>query len=519
VGEAFFNPAAQCGYEQGLWSFVWAHGSATILIAMKVAVVAAEMTPYAKAGGLADVIGALPAELADCGARVSVIIPGYKSTLAAIPTAAMGEEYSVMVGQRREPFRIRTAVGAAGVPIFFIVHQGYFGREGIYGDDAADYPDAIARFVFFGRAAARFMADFIRPDIVHAHDWHTAALPILMRADPALRAPFTRTAVLFTIHNLAFQGLTEATDFPLLNLNRSYMSMQFLEFHGRMNLMKGAVVLSDGASTVSPTYAREVTTEPAFGFGLEGVLRTKGSRFLGILNGADYKEWNPAADEHIAARYTPSDPGGKALCAQALRERTGLSRSTRALMGMVSRITAQKGFDLLVAALEQLMALELDLVILGNGEPQFENALRAAVKAHPGRISLTTAFDNDLAHQIQAGCDMFLMPSRFEPCGLTQMYALKYGTAPVVRATGGLADTVAEYDPVAGSGNGFVFRGYQAPEMVAAVRRGLRIFSDPEARRRLMANCFAADFSWAKAAARYIELYNELLAERTRNPR
>jgi len=487
---------------------------------MKVAVVAAEMAPYAKAGGLADVIGALPAELAECGARVSVVIPGYKSALAAIPTEPVGDEYSVMVGSERERFRVRTGIGAAGVPIFFIVHDGYFGREGIYGDGAADYSDALRRYVLFARAAARMLTGFIKPDVVHAHDWHTAVLPILIRADPELNEQFARIASLFTIHNMAFQGLCDADQFPLLNIDRSYLSVAFLEFYGRVNLMKGAVVLADGVSTVSPTYAREVSSDPSYGFGLEGVLRAKGRRFVGILNGADYNEWNPAIDDRIAARYTPAHPGGKVECARALRERTGLATgSQRTLVGIVSRMTAQKGFDLLVPALEELMALEADLVILGNGEPQFENAIAAAQRAHPGRIALSTAFDNDLAHQIQAGCDLFLMPSRFEPCGLTQMYALKYGTAPLVRATGGLADTVAEFDPATGTGNGFVFERYAAPELIGAMRRALRVFGDQAARGRLMANCFAADFPWSAAAARYMELYNELIVDRARYSR
>jgi starch synthase len=487
---------------------------------MKVAVVAAEMAPYAKAGGLADVIGALPVELQACGARVSVVMPGYKCALEALPTAAISDEYTVMVGRESRRFRVRSGVGPGGVPIFFIVHDGYFARDGIYGQNGRDYPDATARYVFFGRAAARLLTELIKPDVVHSHDWHAAVLPILMRADPVLRAQFERTASLFTIHNMAFQGLCSAYEFALLNIDPSFMSMQYLEFHGRMNLMKGAVVLADGVSTVSPTYAREVSSDPAFGFGLEGVLRAKGHRFAGILNGADYNEWNPATDEHIAARYTPENPGGKARCALALRKRTGLeARTGRALVGMVSRMTAQKGFDLIVPALEQLMVLEMDMVILGNGEPEFETAMLDAQKSNPERIAVSTAFDNDLAHQIQAGCDMFLMPSRFEPCGLTQMYALKYGTVPVVRATGGLADTVAAFDSATGTGNGFVFERYEAAELIGAMRRALRTFGDRAAWRRLMANCFAADFSWSAAAVRYMELYNQLIAGRARNPR
>lgn len=487
---------------------------------MKVAVVAAEMTPYAKAGGLADVIGALPVELEGCGARVCVVIPGYKTALAVLATEAIGDEYSVMVGSVREYFRVRTGIGAGGVPIFLIMHEEYFGRDGIYGEDGRDYPDSAQRYTFFGRAAALALRELIKPDVVHAHDWHSAVLPIVMRADPELRVAFQPTVSLFTIHNMAFQGILEAGQFALLNLDRSYMSMQFLEFFGRVNLMKGAVILSDGASTVSPTYAKEVSTDPQFGFGLEAVLRAKGERFVGILNGADYNEWNPATDNHIAERYTPEDPGGKAVCARALRERLGLpANSRRALVGMVSRMTAQKGFDLLVQTLDQLMELEFDLAILGSGEPEIEARFRDFERAHPDRLRLVTAFDNELAHQIQAGCDMFLMPSRFEPCGLTQMYALKYGTAPVVRAIGGLADTVSEFDPISGSGNGFVFVPYEGPELIGAMRRALRVFEDRAAWRRLMANCFAANFSWSIAAAHYMDLFQRLLAATGRSAR
>jgi starch synthase len=250
------------------------------------------------------------------------------------------------------------------------------------------------------------------------------------------------------------------------------------------------------------------------------VLHAKGERFVGILNGADYNEWNPATDNHIAERYTPEEPRGKAVCKRALRERLGLpTNSRRALVGMVSRVTAQKGFDLLVQVLDELMALEIDLAILGNGEPEIEARLRDFERAHPERLRLATAFDNDLAHQIQAGSDMFLMPSRFEPCGLTQMYALKYGTAPVVRATGGLTDTVSEFDPANGSGNGFVFVPYEGREMIAALRRGLRLFEDRATWKRLTANCFAANFSWSIAAAQYMKLFERLLAGRGRSAR
>ncbi len=482
----------------------------------KIAIVAAEMTPYAKVGGLADVIGSLPSALAAEGADVCVIIPGYRGALRQLNAEPVGGEISIELGAERERFTVLRAKHG-DVPVYLIDHPVYFDRDGVYGE-RRDYPDNLQRFVFFARAAAKTLAELIRPDIVHAHDWHSASLPIVMRADPLMRERFARTATLFTIHNMAFQGIYEAAEFALLNIDRSFFSMGCLEFYGRMNLMKGAVVLADAVSTVSPTYAREVTSDPDLGFGLEGVLRDKGERFVGILNGADYNEWNPATDEFIAARYDGEDWTGKATCAQDLRQRIELPPSGgRPLVGMVTRMTPQKGFDLLVEALPRLMDLDLQLVILGSGDPAMQDRFKEAEQEYPDRLRTIIGFDNPLAHKIQAGCDMFLMPSRFEPCGLTQMYALKYGTVPVVRATGGLADTISEFDPKSGLGNGFVFDKYRAEDLVGALRRATEIYRQPKAWSRLMSNGFAADFSWRVAARHYIELFERIAQWRARS--
>jgi len=472
----------------------------------KIAIVAAEMTPYAKVGGLADVIGSLPSALATEGAEVCVVIPGYRSAVQKLNTEPVGGEMSVKMDAERKPFRVLRATHN-DVSVYLIDHPAYFDRDGIYGE-RRDYPDNLQRFVFFGRAAAETLAELLRPDVVHAHDWHCAVLPIVMRADSEMRRRLAHTGSLFTIHNLAFQGIFEPAKFALLNIDRSFFSIDCLEFHGRINLVKGAVALADAASTVSPTYAREVTNDPELGFGLEGVLRAKGDRFVGILNGADYNEWNPATDQFIAARYNGEDWAGKAICAQDLRQRIDLPPSRQQpLAGMVTRMTPQKGFDLLVDALPDLMASNLQLVILGSGDPAMQDHFKAAEKLYPNQLRTIIGFDNDLAHKIQAGCDMFLMPSRFEPCGLTQMYALKYGTVPVVRATGGLADTISEFDPESGRGNGFTFREYRAEQLVAACRRAVAIYRQRELWSHLMGNGFAADFSWRVAARHYLELF------------
>lgn len=478
---------------------------------MKIAIVAAEAAPHAKAGGLADVIGALPGALKAAGEEPSLIVPGYTSIKDSVETAPVLRNIPMRFGTDVERFSVLRATDPHGVPMYLIDHPGFFARPGIYGEDGNDYPDNLRRFIFFGRAAAIASAEIVAPDIVHAHDWHAAAAPIVMRADDALRRRFKNALSVFTIHNLAFQGISKREDFALLNLDAAYNSVDYLEFYNHLNLMKGALVLCDGASTVSPTYAHEIITDPELGFGLEGVLRDKGENFVGILNGADYHEWNPANDREIAATYTPAQPNGKRKCTRALRDSLKLpNHEDWPVVGMVTRMTGQKGVDLLRDALDAVMRLDLQLVMLASGDPALEKFFKDAEKRYPAKLRAIIEFNNTTAHRIQAGSDSFLMPSRFEPCGLTQMYALRYGTAPVVRATGGLRDTVAEFDPARGTGNGFAFEKFEAAEMVAALNRMVAMFRDRATWRRLMDNCFASDFSWERAAVQYVEWFKRL---------
>jgi starch synthase len=297
----------------------------------------------------------------------------------------------------------------------------------------------------------------------------------------------------------------------MLGIDSSWFSTQCLEFYGRINLMKGAIVLADAVSTVSPTYAFEVAHQPELGFGLDGVLRDKGDRFAGILNGADYDEWNPASDRQIAARYSQQRPSGKKACLYDLREEMSLPhRRETPIVAMIARMTAQKGLDLVAAALDNLIGLNLQLVMLSSGDPVLEDFFKLAEERYPDNLRVRLRFDDALAHRIQAGSDMFLMPSRFEPCGLTQMYALKYGTVPIVRATGGLHDTVAQFNAVSGDGNGFVFMEFAPEALVAAANQAVQTFRNPPLWRRLMSNCFKADFSWARAAREYLDWFNRL---------
>jgi starch synthase len=482
---------------------------------MKIAIIAAEISPWAKVGGLADVIGALPAAFKDAGAEPAVIVPAHKSILSGVRAHPVGGLMTVTVGAQRYEFRVLRGEDSHRVPLLLIDYPPFFNRDGVYGEGGKDYPDNLRRFIFFGRAAALAAAEHVHPDVVHAHDWHASMAPIAIHADAAVRLRFARTVSAFTIHNLAFQGIFAAGDFPLLGIGPSYFGIDGLEFFGRMNLMKGAIVFADGVSTVSPTYAREISSDGELGFGLEGVLRGKGERFTGILNGADYREWDPARDENIAANYSPAKPIGKRVCIRALREDLNLPPwDDHALVGMVTRMTAQKGCDLLRDALAGAMELGIQLVMLSDRDPELEKFFTAAEKRYPDQFRVMLRFDNSMAHRIQAGADAFLMPSRFEPCGLTQMYALRYGTPPVVRATGGLRDTVTEFDPAAGSGNGFVFEDYTPEALLGALRRMTRVFAAPPAWRKLMANAFAADFSWAASARRYLDWFAALRRER-----
>jgi starch synthase len=477
---------------------------------VKIAIIAAEIGPHAKVGGLADVIAALPPALRAAGSAPSIILPAYKVLLEKLEVEQFADNQVVTLGSSPERFRVLRADGREGVPLYLVDHPGFFGRDGIYGDGGGDYPDNYQRFIFFGRAAAATAA-MLNPDILHAHDWHAAAALIVVHADPAVRRQFAAASSFFTIHNLAFQGICERDLFPLLGIDSSWFTINGLEFYDRLNLMKGAVVLSDAVNTVSPAYASEIANDPALGFGLDGVLRDKGDRFIGILNGADYAEWNPVTDQLIGVRYSPARRNGKKACLYDLREEMKLPhRRKTPVIAMITRMTAQKGVDLVAAALERLVALDVQLVMLANGDPHLEQFFQNAEARYPNNLRVNLRFDNALAHRIQAGSDMFMMPSRFEPCGLTQMYALKYGNAPVARATGGLRDTVTEFDSISGRGTGFLFDGFEPDALVAATARAVETFRNPWRWRQLMDNCFNADFSWSDTAHEYLNWFSRI---------
>ncbi|HOW85450.1 MAG TPA: glycogen synthase GlgA [Candidatus Aminicenantes bacterium] len=481
---------------------------------MKVAFLASEVIPYAKTGGLADVAGALPKFLAGLGAEVRVFMPLYrevrKKDLALEPVIAGA---SLPAGGAEGTYGVLAHRGD-GFTVHFIDRPGYFDREALYGTPAGDYPDNGERFAFFCRASLEAMkATGFVPDVIHGHDWQSALTFAYLRTAYADDPWFGRTRTLFTIHNLAYQGLFEKDLLGRIGLPESLFSMDGLEFYGRVNALKAGILYATAVTTVSPRYSREIQT-PEFGCGLDGLLRSRAGALHGILNGVDYKDWDPATDRLIPRNFTPADLAGKAACRQALAGEFGLTApADRPIAGMVTRLAGQKGLDIVCRALDDLLGLGLVPVILGTGDQEIQDFLLSAREKNPGRIGLRIAFDERLARTIYAASDIFLIPSRYEPCGLTQMYAMKYGTVPVVRATGGLDDSVQEYDARTGRGNGFKFVEAEAGPLTEAARRALASFRKPDEWRKLVGNAMAADFSWNRSAADYLALYKKIASD------
>jgi starch synthase len=483
---------------------------------LRVVHVAGEASPYAKTGGLGDVLGALPAALARGGVDVSVVLPGYRAVHRAATLRPVGS-VTARVSSRVAEAPI-AAVEGAPVPTF-AVDAPAFDRPALYGEGGADYPDNAERFVFFCRAALEWLRRRQEPpDVIHVHDWQAALVPAFLVADrdlvyPELRA--THTAI--TIHNLAYQRRFWEADWHLLNLDRRFFSTELLEFYGYINFLKGGIVAADTITTVSPRYAEEIRT-PAFGEGLDGVLRARTADVVGILNGVDYATWSPDVDPFIPARYGAADLGGKARCKAALQAELGLDVTDAApLCAVISRLAEQKGIDLVAEVAGELLATsDAQLVVLGSGDPKLEGALTQLARRNPRRVAVRLGFDDALAHRIEAGADLFLMPSRYEPCGLSQLYSLRYGTVPVVHATGGLVDTVEDHDPSTDRGTGYVFRAFGRAPFHDAIRRAFAPRQDAGRWAALRRRGMACDFSWDASAAKYRALYDAVLARPVR---
>jgi starch synthase len=482
-----------------------------------VAHVASEMAPLAKVGGLADVVGSLAGEQARRGHRVTVVLPAYQSLqLPAGWTRRAFQGCEVPWGMSREPAQFDLAGPPDGdLRVVLVGHEGdraFFDRSGIYDDPRTGegHPDNAERFLFFARAALEGLKALGDPvEILHAHDHQAAWSLCFLRTHERAAAPFASTAALFTIHNLGYQGIHDPWVLALAGFGREvFHPASPFEFWGRVNAMKVGLSFADLLTTVSPTYAREIQTSGEFGFGLEGVLASRSADLYGLLNGIDDAEWDPARDPLIPGHYDRDRLEGKRVNHEALVAECGFpGEPDLPIVGMVSRLVEQKGFDLIAHAESDLLRLEARYVVLGSGNPGIQDRLRRAHHRFPERVYYRAGHDERFAHLIEAGSDLFLMPSRYEPCGLNQMYSLRYGTAPVVRAVGGLADTVEEFDPLTQEGSGFVFHRFDAVEMMGALRRALAIHRQPELWSRLQRNGMSRDFSWRRCADGYDRIY------------
>lgn len=484
---------------------------------MKVLVASSEIVPFAKTGGLADVTGALPKALRRIGIEADCILPFYRCIdRERFPVDGPGQAIRVPVGHREEQGTVEETDAGDGVRAFLVRNDRYFDREFLYGTKDGDYVDNCERFAFFCRGVMEWiLRSGRRYDVIHCNDWQTALIPAYVKTLYGGQGSFSATGTVFSVHNLGYQGLFWNHDLALTGLGWDLFTPQGLEFYGKVNLMKAGLVFADILSTVSATYSREIQT-PEYGYGLEGVLYERREDLYGIVNGIDDGEWHPASDRWIAANYSAGDLSGKAACRRDLLSEFGLAPVDAPVVGIIGRMTAQKGFDLLDQIWEWIADQPLRLVILGAGERKYEEAIGELGRRFPDRIAVRVAYDEALAHKIEAGSDMYLMPSRYEPCGLNQIYSLKYGTVPIVRETGGLADTVADDDRNPGEGTGFTFRRYEAEELKDAVSRALAAFADRPRWESIVRRGMALDFSWDASAREYVNLYGMALRKRGR---
>ena len=481
-------------------------------MAPRIAIVSSEAMPFAKTGGLADMVGSLGASLTRLGVDVNLVLPAYRNLLRRGDVARTGMTFDVPVADGFERADILEGVAGAGTPAFFVRADRFFDREGLYGPPGSEYADNADRFAFFGRAVLELLTRIGPPDVLHGHDWQSAFAVAVQKLQRE-RYPGLGTArSMLTVHNVGYQGLFDSEAYSRLLVHSASYWPHF-EFYGRVSFLKAGLTLADRLTTVSPTYAREILTAEQ-GRGLDGVFRERAADLTGVLNGADYDVWDPSVDRHLAHRYAADDLAGKRACKTDLRRRLELPDADGPVLGMVARLVDQKGVDIVAGAAAALLDRELQIVILGAGDPHYEEVLRGVAGRAPGRATVRIGFDDELAHVIEAGSDMFLMPSRYEPSGLNQLYSMRYGTIPIVRATGGLRDSVTAFDPATGEGTGFVFEEYSSEALVEAVDKALGCYRQPEAWAALMRNAMRQDFSVDRAAARYAELYEDLAAAR-----
>jgi len=477
---------------------------------VEVVFVASEMAPLATTGGLGDVLGSLPREIARLGHRVSVFLPKYKKiSQKKLTLDLIAENVQIPLGAEVESTNI-FSYRSHELNIYLIEHSEYFDRDELYGTPMGDYPDNDRRFTFFDRAVVEGLKKLkIKPDIIHCHDWQTGLIPVylktLYQGDPF----FKKTKTIFTIHNLAYQGNFPPDSVPVTGLSWDEFKFDRLEFYGKISFMKSGLVYSDVLTTVSERYAKEIQT-PGFGCGLEAVLARRKDSLFGIINGINLADWDPEKDPDLEAHFNSKNLKGKKTCKEALQKENHLKVDAETpVFGFVGRLVDQKGLDILAPAVEEMAKQNWQLVLLGTGDEEFHKALRVLHKRHPENLGLNITFDLKMAKRIYSGCDFFLTPSRFEPCGLGPMLSLRFGTIPIVRETGGLADSIREFNPKTGEGNGFIFAGYKTEDLLTAMRRAVEIFKHSKLMAKLIKNGMACDFSWEVSARRYVQLYEK----------
>jgi starch synthase len=483
------------------------HRTSSAATPRSVFMVGSEAVPFAKSGGLADVLGALPQALGRLGWNVTLAVPRYRGVTAG----DLVDRFDVRLGGFTAPVGFHISPIASGVRALLVDVPELYDRDGLYGVGDADYPDNARRFGMLARAALEFAArQPVRPDVIHAHDWQAGLVPVYLKTLYVAHPALAGTPSVFTVHNLAFQGLFEPDWLPRLDLPWSLLSVDRLEYWGHISFLKGGINDAEVITTVSQSYAAEIQTAQ-HGFGFDGILRRRAADLVGILNGIDVSAWNPATDPCLPVPYDADDLSGKEASKREVLTRFGLpvdeAAMTRPLVGLISRMVAQKGLDLLAALSSDLPALEATFVVLGTGEPRYQDFWRNLAARHPSRIGVRIGFDEPLAHLIEGGADIFLMPSQFEPCGLNQMYSLRYGTVPVVRATGGLADTVRDTALGPGPATGFAFRDYSPAALLDALQRALAAFRDRRRWRALQRAGMKQDLSWDRSAREYVRIY------------
>lgn len=490
---------------------------------MNILVVSSEVVPFAKTGGLADVCGALPVELARLGHGATVIMPAYRQVWQSGQTITPTDiTFDIPIGSKIVKGRLlKSQLPEGNVPVYLVEQQDYFNRPELYRERNDDYKDNCERFVFFCRAtmeAIRLLGAQV--DVLHCNDWQTGLIPAYLRIEYSRAAGYDQIASLLTIHNMAYQGNFWHWDMLLTGIDWRYFNWHQMEFYGQLNLLKTGLVFSDAVTTVSPKYAEEIQT-PDMGYGLEGVLAQRRSVLSGIINGVSYDAWNPATDKNLPANYDADTfPFGKAACKAALQQELGLPPLPQTpLIGLVGRLADQKGWNLVAAVMrEWVQSVDAQWVILGTGEPEYHELLSKLAEQHPDKVAVRLSFAEPLAHRIEAASDMFVMASRFEPCGLNQLYSLKYGSVPVVRATGGLADTITDATPEnisAGTATGFRFDEFSAEALSAALARACEFYRHrPDTWRQIVKAGMKQDWSWTASAKRYIELYAALIQKK-----